>query len=143
MTPAQPGGAESIPSQTIPLEQVTLERWAGDVSPEDPNANFKHEIALYANASPLDTLRGLSEVVGLSIGVLAHFILARYASSGSAALLEIGPEMVTRLWQPIERAERKDTDDARLDAYRELRDLVSWLASADAGLPGQETIGLA
>ncbi len=114
------------------VEQVTLEPWYGPVLASDPNANFKNEVALYANVSPLTTLEGLSEAVGLSVGALAHFILARYASSGSAALLEIGPEMVKRLKRSIDSSEAAGTDSARLDTYQELRHIVSWL---DAALP--------
>ena len=121
---------ESVSGTAARREMIALERWNGPVLVDDPNANFKTEVALYANVEPLTTLNGLSEAVGLSVGALAHFILARYASSGSAGLLEIGPEMVRRLKQPIDLAEATGTDSARLDAYRELCHLISWLSAA-------------
>jgi hypothetical protein len=130
---------ESASTTAPSRELITLERWSGPVSVDDPNANFKREVALYANVAPLTTLNGLSQAVGLSVGALAHFILARYASSGSAGLLEIGPEMVTRLKQPIDLAEVTGTTCARLDAYDELRHLISWLSAA---LPDNSSPGL-
>jgi hypothetical protein len=35
--------------------------------------------------------------------------------------------MVNRLWEPVEQAESTGTDTARLDAYRQLRQMLSWL----------------
>ncbi len=108
-------------------ELVALERYRGPWAPGDPDANFKADVALYANLDPLRTLRGLAEATGLSVGALAHYVLARYATSGSGGLLELGPTMVGRLWGPIASAEAAETDEARLAAYHELRALVSWL----------------
>ena len=106
---------------------MALERYRGPWAPGDPDANFKADVALYANLDPLRTLRGLAEATGLSVGALAHYVLARYATSGSGGLLELGPTMVGRLWGPIASAEAAETDEARLAAYHELRALVSWL----------------
>jgi hypothetical protein len=41
--------------------------------------------------------------------------------------LEIGPVMIPRLWEPIEAAEREDSDESRLAAYHQLRQMISWL----------------
>lgn len=108
-------------------EAVTLERYRGPWASDDPDANFKADVALYANLDPLRTLRGLSDATGLSVGALAHYVLARYATSGSGGLLELGPTMVERLWSPVATAEAAGNDEARLDAYRQLRALLSWL----------------
>ncbi len=35
--------------------------------------------------------------------------------------------MVPRLWEPIAAAEEKDDDEARLQAYHQLRQMISWL----------------
>jgi hypothetical protein len=35
--------------------------------------------------------------------------------------------MVHRLWAPIEQADEAGTDRARLDAYNQLRQMISWL----------------
>jgi hypothetical protein len=56
-----------------------------------------------------------------------HYVLAKWASAGSGGLLEIGPTMVHRLWDPVERAEAVGTDAARLEAYEQLRQMISWL----------------
>ncbi len=132
MTDQTQGLARSALDTAPAPEVIALERWSGPVRADDPNANFKTEVALYAKVAPLTTLNGLSEAVGLPVGALAHFILARYASSAGAGLLEIGPEMVRRLQRPIDLAESAGTDRARLEAYHELHDLISWLFAAIA-----------
>lgn len=108
-------------------EVVALERWRGPWDPTDPDANFKTDVALYASLDPLRTLRGLGAATGLSVGALAHYVLARYATAGSGGLLELGPTMVERLWAPVAEAEAAGTDEARLEAYARLRALLSWL----------------
>lgn len=114
----------------VPLpepETVVLEPWFGPWSPDDPDANYKAEIALYSHQDPMVTLRALSDAIGVPVGAIVRYVLTRYATSGSGGLLELGPSMVHRLWEPIETAEAKGTDDARLRAYDQLRQMVSWL----------------
>lgn len=106
---------------------VELLAWDGPWEPDDKDANLKADVALYAKADPLVTLRGLSAHTGIPVGALARYVLAKYATSGSGGLLEIGPVMVHRLWEPIEAAERADDDAARLAAYDQLRTMISWL----------------
>jgi hypothetical protein len=53
--------------------------------------------------------------------------LAKWASAGSGGLLELGPTMVHRLWVPIEDAEERGSDAARLSAYDQIRSMISWL----------------
>jgi len=69
----------------------------------------------------------MSTNVGLPVGALARYVLARYATSGSGGLLEIGPSMVSRLWEPTQEAEAGGTDIARLAAYDQLRQMLEWL----------------
>jgi len=119
-------------------EMVVLEPWVGPWSADDPDANYKAEIALYATQDPLSTLRALGDAIGVPVGALARYVLARYATSGSGGLLELGPSMVHRLWEPVEVAEGKGTDEARLIAYEQLRQMISWLRLPlieDAGYP--------
>jgi hypothetical protein len=106
---------------------ICLSRWSGPWEEDDPDANLKAEVALYSRLDPLKTLKGLSANVGLPVGVLARYVLARYATSGSAGLLELGPSMVHRLWKPVEDAEVSGTEEARLDAYDQLRQMIEWL----------------
>ena len=108
-------------------EVVTLEPWRGPWSPDDPDANFKADVALYAGVDPMETIRGLSAAMGIPAGAIARYVLARYATGGTAGLLEVGPSMVHRLWQPVAAAERAGTDAARLAAYDQLRQMLSWL----------------
>jgi hypothetical protein len=35
--------------------------------------------------------------------------------------------MVRRLWEPIDRAEQAGSDEARLEAYGQLRQMIGWL----------------
>lgn len=106
---------------------VRLQRWAGPWPDDDKDANFKHDVALHAPLDPLHTLRGLSASVDIPVGALARYVLTRYATGGSGGLLEIGPSMVHRLWAPIEEAETAGDDGARLAAYHQVRQMISWL----------------
>jgi Family of unknown function (DUF6027) len=125
-TDASPGAIAGEPGDP-PAESVLLERWDGPWTADDPNANFKADVALYARCDAMTTIRGLAESVGLPVGALVHYVLARYATAGSGALLELGPSTLDRLWGPIARAEAADDDGARLAAYEELRAVLSWL----------------
>lgn len=106
---------------------ITLVAWQGPWDEDDPDANFKTDIALYANVDPLTTIRRLGESINVPEGALVHYVLAKWASGGSGGLLELGPAMVHRLWAPIEVAETNGTDEARLAAYEQLRMMISWL----------------
>jgi hypothetical protein len=108
-------------------DTIQLLRWNGPWSHDDPDANFKAEVADYSRLDPLLTLQGMSDNLGIPVGALARYVLARWATAGSGGLLELGPTMVRRLWEPIARAEEAGTDDARLAAYLQLRGLLSWL----------------
>ena len=118
---------ESHPPRPDAPETITLEAWTGPWPDDDPDANYKADIALYAARDPLATLRPLSDAIGVPVGAIVRYVLARYATSGSGGLLELGPSMVHRLWEPVGRAEAEDTDEARLAAYDQLRQMLSWL----------------
>ena len=92
---------------------VRLEQRTGPWAADDPDANFKSDIALYAQADPLQTVSALSENIDVPVGALCHYILARWATAGSGGLLEVGPEMVRRLCQVCDRAEADGTDRAQ------------------------------
>jgi hypothetical protein len=108
-------------------DTVRLEPYTGSWADDDPDANFKADVALYAPIDPMVTIRMLSRNVDIPAGALVRYVLAKYATGGSGGLLELGPTMVHRLWEPIERAERVDSDEARLDAYNQLRQMIGWL----------------
>lgn len=106
---------------------ITLIRWRGPWAEDDPDANFKTDVALYANVDPMTTIQRLANALNVPEGAIVQYVLAKWASGGSGGLLELGPTMVHRLWAPIEEAESDDTDGARLRAYEQLRGIVSWL----------------
>jgi hypothetical protein len=106
---------------------VDVSPWNGTWPDDDKDANFKSDVVLYAHSDPLQTLENLGTSIGIPVGGLVHYVLARWASAGSAALLEIGPSMVNRMWDQIEQAETTGTDEARLAAYDALKQMLSWL----------------
>ena len=106
---------------------VTLERWTGPWPDDDPDANFKADVALYSLLDPLSTLEGLATNLDIPIGALCRYVLAKWATGGSGGLLELGPTMVTRLGAVCEEAEEEGSDDARLRAYDQLRSMLQWL----------------
>ena len=50
----------------------------------------------------MTTIRQLSGHLGVPEGAIVHYVLAKYCTGGSGGLLEIGPSMVHRLWEPID-----------------------------------------
>jgi hypothetical protein len=108
-------------------DTVRLEPFTGPWAEDDPDANFKADVALYAYVDPMVTIRTLGANIGVPPGALVHYVLAKYATGGSGGLLELGPTMLNRLWEPIERAEREGSTEARLGAYGQLRQMIQWL----------------
>jgi hypothetical protein len=107
--------------------RVDLVSWDGPWDEDDPDANFKSDVALYAHVDPMETIRNLAAAMGLPEGAVAHYVLAKWASAGSGGLLELGPSMVHRLWAVVAEAEEDGTSEARLVAYEQLRQMISWL----------------
>lgn len=110
-----------------PGRTVVLRGWNGPWPDDDADANFKSDIALYSHVDPLTTITNLGDAIDVPVGALCHYVLAKWATQGSGGLLELGPTMVRRLGALCDDAEEADTDDARLAAYAQLRDLLSWL----------------
>jgi hypothetical protein len=106
---------------------VHLGRYTGDWSADDPFADLKADVAAYGQLDPLATLRTLSEASGIPVGALVRYVLARWASGGNEALLELGTSGVDHLARVIDRAEVADTDAARLEAYVAVREIITWL----------------
>ena len=107
---------------------VLLEPYDGPWPEDDRNANFKLQVAIYSKADPMTTLDRMSRSQDVPVGALARFVLAKWAASGSDGLLEIGPRVVRQMQEMVERAESRDTQEARLKAYESLRKIISWLA---------------
>jgi hypothetical protein len=106
---------------------VRLDRWSGPWPDDDPDSNFKAEIALYANVDPMTTIDTLAANVNVPAGAIVRYVLARWASGGSGGILELGPSMINRLVAVCDEAETAGTDAARLAAYDQLRQMVQWL----------------
>lgn len=106
---------------------VELVRWSGPWADDDPDANFKSDVALYAMLDPLETVTRLGENTGIPVGALVRYVLARWASAGSESLLVAGPSVIERMWAAFVDAERADTAEARSAAYETVRQMVAWL----------------
>jgi hypothetical protein len=89
--------------------------------------HFKADVALYAHVDPMSTIQNLAASLNIPEGAIVRYVLAKWATAGSGGLLELGPSMVHRLWAPVEQAEATNTDAARLEAYEQLRQMLSWL----------------
>lgn len=121
-----------------PAPAVHLERWDGAWDADDPFAGLKADVATYGHLDPLVTVRGLAEASGVPVGALVRHVLARWASGGSDAVLELGVSGVDHLARLVAEAEQVGTDAARLGAYAGVRDVVVWLR---AGLDGPAATG--
>ena len=118
---------ETVSDEASGEPLVRLVRWTGPWPEDDRDANFKQEIADYSKLDPLETVRGMSESIDVPVGAVVRYVLARWATGGSAGLLEVGPEMVGRLLAPIEAAEAAGTPAARLEAYQQVSQMLRWL----------------
>ncbi|MFI7215850.1 DUF6027 family protein [Micromonospora maritima] len=116
---------EQNPGEDEPT--ITLTRWREPIDDDDRHANFKSEVQMYGLLDPLVTLRGMSANLDIPIGAIARYVLAKWATGGSGGLLELGPVMTRRLWEPIVAAEQEDCDERRLATYHQLRQMISWL----------------
>ena len=108
-------------------DSIRLQPYEGAWPPEDPDAGFRRMVAEYSRIDPLPTLEVLSRNKQIPLGALARFILARYGTSGSDALLEIGPRVVRQMDDIVREAEAAGSDDARRRAYAALKAIIAWL----------------
>jgi hypothetical protein len=106
---------------------IVLEPYEGTWPPDDPDAGFRRVVAEYSHIDPMPTLDTLGRNKNIPVGALVRFVLSRYCTSGSDALLEMGPRVVRQMDEIVQRAEAADGDAARLEAYRALKAIVSWL----------------
>jgi hypothetical protein len=126
-TPGIPSSGSNLGTMAEDERSVELVGWGGPWEADDPDANFKADVALYSHVDPMATISRLAAAMGMPEGAIVHYVLAKWASAGSGGLLELGPSMVHRLWGVVEQAEEEGTDRARLDSYSQLRQMVSWL----------------
>ena len=122
------------------VRSVELTPWSGPWPDDDPDANFKADVALYAHVEPMTTIANLARALDIPEGAIVRYVLAKWATAGSGGLLELGPTMIHRLREPVEAAEAAGTDEARLEAYTQLSQMLSWLRLplVDPGAAGYE-----
>ncbi len=108
-------------------DQVSLEVFDWHQDEADKDANFKQEVAAYTLSDPLPTIETMSRNLGIPVGAIVKYVLVKWASSGSASILEIGPSGVQQMVAMVADAEAAGTDKARLTAYRKLSEFISWL----------------
>ncbi len=108
-------------------ESVELVVWDGPWADDDPDANFKRDVALYAKLDPMSTITNLGNATGIPPGALVRYILAKWASAGAEALMTLGPTALNRMAEAIEEAERLDSDEARLAAYATVAPQLRWM----------------
>ena len=96
---------------------------------EDPHASFKAEVACYTAADPMPALENLSRLTGIPETTLIRYILVKYTASGSEAVLSMGPVVFKQMQDHVSRAEAEGSDEARLKAYRALKEMIAWLGA--------------
>ena len=106
---------------------VCLEIFEGQIDEGDPDANFKQDVATYSRIDPMPTLEGMSRNLGLPVGVIARYVLVKWATSGSEGAMELGPRVVKQMAAIVAEAEKSGDVEARLEAFRKLSMMVSWL----------------
>ena len=107
--------------------QVILHPFRGSWPPGDKDANFKDEVANYSRVDPMTTLDNMSRNLDIPVGALVRYILVKWAASGSEGLMEIGPIVVRQMQDLVDKAEALDSDEARLEAFHALKQIISWL----------------
>ena len=106
---------------------MELLRYEGPWDDGDRDANFKAQVAEYSRTDPLPTLENLSRNTGIPVGALVRYILVRWEAEGSETLMALGPKTVERMAQIAAGAEAEGSDEARLQAFDTLRQMLSWL----------------
>ena len=115
------------------LPTVRLEIFEDAIDEVDPDANFKRDVALYSQIDPMPTLEGMSRNLNLPVGVIARYVLVKWATSGSEGAMELGPKVVGQMASIVAEAEESGEDGARLEAYEKLSGMVSWLGTICEG----------
>lgn len=112
---------------------IELPPYRGTWAADDPDANFKAEVANYTTADPLPTVERLSAGTGIPVASLIRYVLVKWAASGSEAMLAMGPILFQQMRAIVDRAEEDGSHEARLRAYAVLKQIVDWLAAGPDG----------
>ncbi|MFT7645700.1 MAG: hypothetical protein ACI8Y4_000432 [Candidatus Poriferisodalaceae bacterium] len=113
--------------QRVVEPTIVLEQWNGTWTGDDPHANLKDDVVALRLLDPLETIEGLSRSSNVPVGALVRYVLAKWATGGSEGMLHTGGTTIERMHQACEAAETADSDEARLETYEQLRQIVSWL----------------
>ena len=111
----------------MPVTTIHLEPFDAPIRHGDPDANFKRDVAFYTRIDPMPTLEGMSRNLGISVGAIARYVLVKWATSGSEGVMEVGPRVTRQMQAIVDEAERSGQDSRRLEAYKKLSGIVSWL----------------
>jgi len=95
----------------------------------DPHANFRAEVNCYSAADPMPAIESLSALTQVPVDCIVRYVLVKYAASASDALLSLDPIVFRQMREHVMRAETEDTDEARLRAYRALKEVIEWLGA--------------
>ncbi len=116
---------------------VRLEIYKDQIDDKDPDANFKRDVALYSRIDPMPTLQGMSRNLGLPVGVIARYVLVKWATSGSEGVMELGPRVLKQMAEIVAEAEESGKVGAKTAAYEKLSGMVSWLETIWDGKWGE------
>ena len=86
--------------QSDSTEVVRLEAFTGPWADDDPDANFKADVALYASIDPMVTIRTLSQNVGVPAGALVRYVVAKWATGGAVGCWSSAPPWSTGCGSP-------------------------------------------
>ncbi|MGI9017032.1 MAG: DUF6027 family protein [Euzebya sp.] len=111
----------------VTVRAVELHRYTDNWSDDDPDANFKGEVAAFTVQDPLPTFQQLSANTGIPVGALVRYVLVKWASEGHELIMHAGPRMIRRMQGVCDEAEAAGDTQARLAAYETLRQMIGWL----------------
>ena len=109
---------------------VELQPFSGQFDDSDSDATFKREVTFYSAIDPMPTLEAMSEQMDIPIGALARYVLARWATSGSEGIMEIGPRVIHQMAEIVGESEAQDSQAARLQAYEKIMSIILWLSKS-------------
>ena len=107
---------------------IELQPFSDQFDDSDSDATFKREVTFYAAIDPMPTLEAMSEQMEIPVGSLARYVLARWATSGSEGIMEIGPRVIHQMAEIVRESEAHNSQEARLIAYEKLKAIISWLS---------------
>ena len=114
------------------MSHIILETYRFTPNPDDPDNTFRCDVAFYSGIDPMPTIEGMSGQFEIPSGAIAKYVLAKWATSGSDGLLEIGPGVVRQMARLAREAELEMNETKKAQAYQRIGKIISWL---EAGLP--------